>query len=661
MIEIKQASNSFFMKYLNTLTRTAKLAFALGCLVPMDAFYQVDGGRDNSEMTPKVAEATELTGGTFTGDVNTMTGEFSASIPLGTVTTPAGLGFTLTLNNSSSFAFSQTQPMTAGIPYGEGWSPNIPTISVQTDVLHKFSCNELSTDGVGAIDLSFNDGDPLNGEDEGDLYWFAPTISIPGVVSGRAVFKYIDEADDKALVFVLNTFESPVEIRFYGNNWTVKLADGTRYEFRTHLANYRSPSNQRVLHYDQGNLLNANANSVVETGGYSTHAASVQNGVEPKQSYSVWHCDLISNQNTPLQGVRFKYEKFGEFNYYKEFMQSRYVDVRSNVFNSSTNTDFSAYTDIFLKEVHSYVMETPLDVVELDYRTQTDLLDNNTMLDYRTSPVERKDSLYNYTTVQSWDGALDNNAFNDWKRYKHMAEVDITSGVNQTNPYMTTSGTSYFRDLPDASNGSGAKPFNHGFLESDRILGGGTNLYPGDIYELKTTITRDDAFALDMGNGTVDVALFSGTLDNTPTDESNTYFDNNQQYQNKIDYDRLKGIEVFSTFNSALKWQMGYGQATLNTSNFFVMPNLPSTFDGMNIQIGPGNSDIDFGASDQSSYYSGSTGNEFFNIDPSGGVINALEAYPFASSERSITSTRTIPHNFGTGHPWGMMLSLIHI
>ena len=116
MIEIKQASNSFFMKYLNTLTRTAKLAFALGCLVPMAAFSQVVGGRDNSEMTPKVAEATELTGGTFTGDVNTMTGEFSASIPLGTVTTPAGLGFTLTLNNSSSFAFSQTQPMTAGIP-----------------------------------------------------------------------------------------------------------------------------------------------------------------------------------------------------------------------------------------------------------------------------------------------------------------------------------------------------------------------------------------------------------------------------------------------------------------------------------------------------------------------------------------------------------------
>ncbi|KXJ04617.1 hypothetical protein AC249_AIPGENE12291, partial [Exaiptasia diaphana] len=386
--------------------------------------------------------------------------------------------------------------------------------------------------------LNYNDGGSIGARDEGDLYWFAPTISIPGVASGRAVFKYIDQADDNALVFVLNTFESPVEIRFYGNNWTVKLADGTRYEFRTHLANYRSPSNQRALHYDQGDLLNSNANSVVETGGYGTHAESVQNAIEPKQSYSVWHCDLISNQNTPLQGIRFKYQKFGEFNYFQEFTQSRYVGVRDNVLNASTNTDFSAYTDIFLKEVHSYVMETPLDIVELDYRTQTDLLDNNTMLDYRTSLVERKDSLYSYATVKSWDGSSSNNAFDDWKRYKHIAEVNIGSGINSTNPYLTTDGTqSYVRDLPDATNGNGAKPFDHGFLESDRILTGGSNLYPGDIYEIKTTITRDDATALDMGNGTVDIALFSGTLNNGPTDESNTYIDNNQQYQNRIDYD----------------------------------------------------------------------------------------------------------------------------
>ena len=67
---------------------------------------QVIGGRENSESTPKVAGATELTGGGFVGDVNVMTGEFQASIPLGSVSTPAGLGFSLSLNHSSSFAFS---------------------------------------------------------------------------------------------------------------------------------------------------------------------------------------------------------------------------------------------------------------------------------------------------------------------------------------------------------------------------------------------------------------------------------------------------------------------------------------------------------------------------------------------------------------------------
>lgn len=219
------------------------------------SFAQVIGGRENSETSPKTAEATRLSGGGFVGDVNVMTGEFQASIPLGLVSTPAGLGFSLSLNHSSSFAFSNNQPMTAGIPYGDGWSLGLPTISIETDVFRKYSCSELQLDGgitPTDSDLNFNEsGDQYSGTDEGDLYWFSPMVSIPGVASGRAVFKYVDVDDSKSLVFVLNGFESPVELRYYGNSWTVKIADGTVYTFNTHLANYRAPSNQRAIMYDQ--------------------------------------------------------------------------------------------------------------------------------------------------------------------------------------------------------------------------------------------------------------------------------------------------------------------------------------------------------------------------------------------------------------------------
>jgi hypothetical protein len=54
---------------------------------------------------------------------------------------------------------------------------------------------------------------------------------------------------------------------------------------------------------------------------------------------------------------------------------------------------------------------------------------------------------------------------------------------------------------------------------------------------------------------------------------------------------------IFSTFNQAIKWfthgnnDPGLG---LNTSNFFVMPNLPSAYEGFHIQVGPANSDNKF-------------------------------------------------------------------
>ncbi len=614
------------------------------------SFSQVIGGRDNSEMTPKVAEATKLSGGGFVGDVNVMTGEYGATIPLGTVSTPAGLSYSLELNYTSSFSFGQNRPMTAGIPYGDGWSPNIPTVSVETDVMHKFSCSEMFNDGAPFNDpnLSFNNitQNEFKATDEADLYWFSPMVSIPGVGSGRAIFKYVDVSDEKCLVFVMNKFESPIEIRFYGRKWVVRIADGTTYELNTHLANYRAPSNQRILHYDQDALITNNANqSVVAANDYGAHSPAIQNAIEPKESYSVWYCDLIYNLNTPLQGVRFIYDKYGQFNFYKEYEQVRYQNVRENLLDQTNDVNFSAYTEVILKKVQSYVIETPVDIIELEYDIWDDAIDNGVILDPDNPSNFVVDDMYTGTSIKLWDADFDN-----WLRYKHTAAASnyLSGQINSINPYVNTSTGSYW--VEDCPPGSEA-PFDHGFLESDRL--GSQYMYPGDIYEIKTNISRDDAYSYDIGNGTIDIAVKSGTLGNSATNETNNYVAPLGGNYAATEFDLEKGEELYSTFNAAVKWQMGHGQATMQTSNFFVMPNVPSTYDGFNIQIGPGNSDLDFSADPSTEYYSLQNPLLSGSYAP---LPNVLNAYPFNSVNRNLASTKQIPHNFGTGHPWGMMI-----
>jgi RHS repeat-associated protein len=624
-----------------------KIVLIVSLITCQISFSQTIGGRDNSEQTPKAAEATKLSGGTFTGDVNTMTGEFASSIQLGSVSTPSGLGYSLSLDYNSSFSMSATQPMTAGIPYGDGWGPNLPTVSIETDVFHKFSCGELDMfSGTNVNDLNFGDGvGGWNGSDESDLYWFSPMVNIPGVASGRAVFKYVDVADQKCLVFVLNKFETSVEVRFYGHKgWEIRLANGNTYKIGTHLANYRAPSSQRVLFYNQdgqSGILNPAdpQNQAAVNNDYGTHAPSVQNAVEPKSSYSVWYCDKIYNTNFPDQIIGFRYNKFGEFNFFEEFNQTNYEAVRSDVFNSSTNTDFSAYTDVFLKEIYSAVSETPVDIVELEYGTYSPAVDNATILSLSDPLVFQKDGLYNYKVVEEWDSNFDT-----WKRYKHVAAIDNTAGFNQSNPYLTSSSPHYQNENIPAID---EVPFNHGYLESDRLYSSGSGYYPGDIYEIKTIVSRDNSFSHDMGNGTLDIAIKSGNWGNGPSSETGFYNTDGTNLTN-ADFQNRKGIEIFSTFNSAAKWQMGHGQAQMETSNLFVMPNIPSTYFGFNLQIGPGNSDIDF---------SGNTSDNLDMINSNDlSKIKAMEAYPFRDLGRMIKSTNQISHSFGTGHPWGMMI-----
>jgi hypothetical protein len=301
-----------------------------------NSFSQILGGRSNSESSPKLAEPTKLSGGIYSGDVNIMTGEYNSTIPLGSVATPGGLKFDLNLQRSSSFSISPNLPSVSGIPYGEGWDLAIPTISVQTDIFNAFGleCNFACPPANNILEQEneFNKWD-------GNLVWYSPTINIPGVGGGQAVFKYIDEYDQNCAVFVLNTFESPIESRFYGDKWVVILADGTRYEFSTMLQSYRAPSNKRKFNYSCNTETYyshlESANILMEDSETFPNAPALQKVIEPMEDYGVWYCERISNDLIPMQSIRLSYEGFGAFNYFKEFQQARYAYVRSAVFQNT--------------------------------------------------------------------------------------------------------------------------------------------------------------------------------------------------------------------------------------------------------------------------------------------------------------------------------------
>ncbi|MCR9171820.1 MAG: RHS repeat-associated core domain-containing protein [bacterium] len=615
------------------------------------SFSQVIGGRESGEMTPTTAKAAELHGGSLKGDVNPMTGQFSSSVALGTVATPGGLMYNLSLDYSSSFSISASQAMSSGIPYGEGWGPNLPTISVEVDAFHKFRCSELDylpTDST----VLFNDtSEYYNGTDEGDLYWFSPVINIPGVVSGRAIFKYVDVTDDKCLIFVLNKFETAVEVRYYGKKgWEVNVANGDTYSFRTHLKSYRAPDAQRLLHYSQTdpNTNNEQRSAVINSDSslyapYGAQTQAVQNVIEPKQSFTVWYCDRIFNVDAPKQGIYFDYHKYGKFNYFKEYDQEYYDNVRSSIFGDVESFSNEVYSDVHLNMVYSAVDATPVDIIELGYNTFLPAVDGQTILNINHQDVYQKDGLYNYTIEESWGDSTSN--FAGWNRYKHGADQGFSNGsgdINSVNPYIRNGNykTTAVGSVNDAE-------FDHGFLESNRIL---TNGYyvPGDIYEIRTKVKRDTATSLIAGNGTIDIAIKTGNNGNFPGVAGSSSYPNHTTPMTENDFNTRKGIEVFSTFNSPLKWQMGYGQGSVITSNFFVMPNVPSTYHGFNIQVGPGNSDIDFGTEST------------VNLDMAIGTpIDVREAYPYTwSNGRQIRATDRIPHNFGTGHPWAMMIPI---
>ena len=192
--------------------------------------------------------------------------------------------------------------------------------------------------------------------------------------------------------------------------------------------------------------------------------------------------------------------------------------------------------------------------------------------------------MYTKQVVYSW--GIGNN-FQGWKRFKHTMRdpnslINMHSSFSATNPYIgkfVDGRNVYTVEGIDPMNNI---PFDHSFLESGRI---GINLPPGDIYEIEANIYSDITH---YNHSTFDINIATGAAENN-SQESTSF-----GYLGVADYKQSRYETVFSTFQNALKpynnnfWTT---DGNLKISNAFVMPNLPDSFNGFNIQIGPGNSD----------------------------------------------------------------------
>ena len=599
---------------------------------------QVIGSNESGNVAPQEAKASELTTGAYNGDINLFTGTYSGTYPLGSVSTPQ-MSFELNMNYGASFVTGDNPVVTKGIPYGEGWNVSIPTVTVKNDVYHKSDhateCgDENSTDqSTTTNNFTYNEG-----KKQGDVYWFAPELNIPGVGSGRAIFKYIKKNTNIA-VFVLQGFEEYVELEYINGKWMAKLPNGLVYHFNKVQANYRAATNHRVLNYQE-------ISDVVTGSSMDPLDAEVlMNVIMPKFEYTTWYCTAIGHLNFPLQVIKFNYEQYGQFDYFKEIhgyktylegLFSPHEGYNINIGSGCNDMFIGAptiyyapiYSELLLKSIESWGKpHGVLERLDLNYGTEMNFALN--MLDIDDPDVCRKDSLYSYKSVfKNGDGT----DFDNWSRIVHPKSDRAYYPLNDgsTNLWYPDLGASdynpsvrdpYLIQVDELNGGdlsyfvekvtdpvSGpvqtiAPSFDHGILESPLIEFDEDDIVPGDIYEIKTEFYNSSGkipFA--------DISIVSGwhqSADifndgNLPNLEGTfTLSKGTLGSVNSYSYDTQRGEKIFNTFGNSMKWPITEGY---QTSNLFVMPNLPDDLEndihykGLNIQIGGSNSDNNFSA-----------------------------------------------------------------
>jgi RHS repeat-associated protein len=628
-----------------------------------NAFAQLIGRSSNGSAPGKEVAPQAINSGSLSGDVNLFTGTYNTSYSLGTVSTLSGLSFTANLSYNSSFSSGDNAPNVSGIAYGEGWSLDIPMINVSIEDYNKYSPNQMENlnpeNAFGLqktpIFTKYLPNDPTNcdeAKEEGRLYWYAPSISIPGVVSGRMVYKQQEVTGSGVnavteYVFVLNRFEQYIEARLNMSTylWTVTTEDGTQYKFKYLTVNHRNPSNQRVQFECQD-------------------PASMKNLIFPKTEITAWYCDEISHPNH-TDKIKFDYKVYGKFDFFKVFRSNWGTQVNTYVPNTdATNMLPVTGKDVFISRVFSTSDGVNVSSSELkfnyDYIYNTDLVTANASNVPDIENSIKFDDLYAKMIYKTdpLSATTTSVSLNNWKRYNHVRSDEVDTGcsrltdvplfgtTNNLNPYLaskflTTTNNNGFLNYKLTSDGK----LNHGYLESPRITT--PEIVAGDIYDLQISINNAGSF-----NCLFDVNLATGGTGNEPssvlTHNSNTVI-NADCNKNK------SGESLFTTFNQAVKWGAGSGGSII-TSNIFQMPNIPHS--GFSLQVGPANSDNLFGMDFTEIPFLANLGGTCE------GYINHLGSSSAAEKDRDvgglsiIKSGGSIPYNFGIGAPWYMLQNI---
>jgi RHS repeat-associated protein len=613
------------------------LSLFLGLLNASNA--QLVGSGSGSNPTANT-QPSEITTGGVTGDVNVFSGTFNTSYNLGTVKTKSGMSFTASISHSSTYTSGDNSPNVTGIPYGEGWSINIPTITISNEDYSKYTLNELSS-----LPNQPNEQDrtpnftSAEAAQEGAIRWFSPQLNIPGVASGRLVYKRFGTSSyryskSQVYIFVLAEFESYIEAIAEIDDkgvakWFVYTPDGKGYEFSIAAVSERSPTNQR-----NGDVMAGSA--------------------YPQSEKSVFLLSVITNKLG--EQIEFKYVSGGHT--FKDMFKA-HTDFNNSFQPSSINPAIISPRNINASGRHNYIksIESSIEKLVLEYGNLTPPSGSNLLPLSDTIPG---DPMYGRKSV--YTSAFSTEA---WERYLHAksAKISSRSVVSNQNPYVNTLGYSTINGPnltrePAALIGGGGLKFsypdggtnnmNSGFLSSPRI---GANLPAGDTYEVKYNVTNNNEGSAYLNYFDVNIA-------------TGTNVDILGDVVDKSCYETKYGRSVFTTFNQPAKWTIGesYFSGPLlgnlgnyvgkTFSNYFVMPNLSPSYNGFNIQIGPGNYDGDYSKSPAlvsdvnqiNPDYKKSYNNYFTNR---------------VSSTFSLNSGGNVSPNFGIGAPWKCMQQYI--
>ncbi|MEC8738317.1 MAG: hypothetical protein VXX63_00380, partial [Bacteroidota bacterium] len=663
------------MKYIRSIFYGLSFCF----LTHANAQISTSSANGNSTTT-KISSLNE--GKQNLGEVDLFTGAFQSHYTLGTVRTPSGLSFTLNLNNSSTVNLGHSQPYVGGIPYGEGWNLDVPYISISTAKLLRFTEDELSAYHCSPakssscripqkVKKSFGSSEAVKHQDQ--LRWFNPYLHIPGIASGRLVFKYIKyEYNDRKVLFVLHEFASSsyVEVELCGLIWRATLPDGTVYTFREKQFESIEASHQRMLPNRYG----------------SSESKQVIKTTEPKVLINKWYVTEIKNNNhNSNEKIRFDYAHYGKFNMFPSRTFLRLKGDLGQYRQGVVNMDYAEiYKDILLRRV--YAENTSLykarnDILDSEY-AETDgnqKLDKNNMqriitdlieLNYgedetlrkegmlhdgllgKGGKVHKMDEMYNYKEIYAVGGRQ--GGFDGWKRYRsirawEMEEKLSFGDISMTNPFLSLKGgtPSYKRIKIDNKFSSPA--FDHGFLESNPIEihgrdgGDPVELPAGDIYELSTTIKNNTMY--DYCNFDINILGFYGKEIAPSSRKYESY--------SLRDYQRRRRTGIYNTFNQAVKFNKYTSPINNNFVVRFSMPTIPQGISGIVLQVGPANSDNDFGLKTidyiHQPNYKNNTFRSYFNapeyIGQKGNFTNVYHKKP----------ALRIPQNFGMGLPWMLM------